>query len=245
VRLFDADPALCRDLESDVAARLARHVLAEVVTLDRGHWDPRAEHFAGRALFGLLVLDGALVRRVSVGQRHAAELLGEGDLVRPRQEDTDAYALVSQTAVWSVLAPTRLAVLDHDLIAGLAGVEGVLPELAARAVNRSRALVLRLAITQIPQLADRVHLMLWHLADRWGRRENGSVTVGLRVPQDLLAELVSARRTSVNSALRTLARRGAVESRAGIWVLHGDPPGELYAHRIGSVSVGLPTLQGA
>jgi hypothetical protein len=151
--------------------------------------------------------------------------------------------MVSQTAAWSVLAPTRLAVLDHDLIAGLAGVDGVLPELAGRAINRSRALVLRLAITQIPHLADRVHLMLWHLADRWGRRENGSVTVGLRLPQDLLAELVSAQRTSVNSALRGLARRGVIESRAGVWVLCGDPPGELYAHGIGSVTVALPTAQ--
>ena len=243
VRLFDADPALCRDLETDLATRLARHVLAEAVTLERGHWDPHAEDFDGRALFGLLVLEGALARRVTVGQRCAAELLGEGDLIRPHQEDTDGYATVSQTAAWSVLAATTLAVLDHDLIAGLAGVGGVLPELAGRALNRSRALVLRLAIAQIPHLADRVHLMLWHLADRWGRRENGSVTVGLRLPQDLLAELVSARRSSVNAALKALARSGVIDTRDGIWVLRGDPPGEVLAHGHGSVDVGRPTLQ--
>jgi CRP/FNR family cyclic AMP-dependent transcriptional regulator len=245
VRLFEADPNLCRELDGDAQMRLARHVLAEALTLERGHWDPRAEQLGGRAIFGLLVLDGALVRRATVGRRRGAELLGEGDLVRPQQEDTDGYATVSQSATWSVLAPTTLALLDQDLIAGLAGVGGVLPELAARALNRSRALVLRLAITQIPQLVDRVHLMLWHLADRWGRRENGSVTLGLRLPQDLLAELVSAQRTSVNSVLQELVRRGAVESRGGIWILRGDPPGELLAHGPGSLTVGLPTHQRA
>jgi CRP/FNR family transcriptional regulator, cyclic AMP receptor protein len=241
VRLLEADPDLSRHLTSDESARLRRHVLAEVGTLERGRWNPLAEDFGGRPLFGVLVLDGALVRRVTVGQRHGAELLGEGDLIRPHQEDADGYASVAQTAEWSVLAPARLAVLDHDLIAGLAGVDGVLPELAARALNRSRALALRLAITQIPNLAKRLHLMLWHLADRWGRQEDGCVTLGLRLPQDLLADLLSAQRTSVNAALAELVGQGAIENRDGTWALCGDPPVSCAEESNGRVTVGLPT----
>jgi CRP/FNR family cyclic AMP-dependent transcriptional regulator len=243
VRLFEAEPGLCRELDDDVAARLSRHVLAEVAVLDRGQWDPGAEELGKYPLFGLLILEGAVVRRVTVGQRHGAELMGEGDLIRPDQEDADRYAVVPQTAVWSVLAPTRVALLDHDLVAGMAGVPGVLPELAGRAIDRSRALALRLAISQIPNLADRLHLLLWHLADRWGRQENGCVRLGLRLSQDLLADLLSARRTSVNAALADLTRKGAVENRDGVWALCGDPPGELLNTRriVSPLTVRAPT----
>jgi CRP/FNR family cyclic AMP-dependent transcriptional regulator len=226
VRLFEADPALARGLPAEVFARLTRHVLADTRSLARGHWAPRQENL-GESLFGLLILEGALVRRVSVGRRHGAELLGEGDLIRPEQDDADEYAIVAQSADWSVLAPTRLAVLDHDLVTSLAGIGRVLPELAARLVQRVRALALQLAIAQIPNLADRLHLLLWHLADRWGRQESGAVTLRLRLSQDLLADLLSAQRTSVGSALHDLTVRGVIEERAGTWALCGDPPGDL------------------
>lgn len=208
-------------------AHVTRHVLADVRSLERGRWSPAAEGFDARGLFGLLVLDGMLVRRVAVGRRYAAELLGEGDLIRPDQEDADPYATVAQSAEWRVLSPVRVAVLDHELVTGLAGLAGVLPELAGRAIQRSRALVLRGAIGQIPNLADRVHLVLWHLADRWGQRDRGAVTLRVQLDQNLLAELASAKRTSVNAALRELCDRGAVESRGGYWALWGEPPGDL------------------
>jgi CRP-like cAMP-binding protein len=226
VRLFEADPVLARNLSADVLARLSPHVQAEVGVLARGSWTPRDDRLNG-ALVGLLVLDGLLVRRVTVGRRHTAELLGEGDLIRPQQGDGDEYANVVQSASWTVVAPARVALLSDDLVAALAGVDGVVSELVGRAVERSRALALRLAITQTPRMADRVHLLLWHLADRWGWREGNRVVVGVHLPQDLLADLLGAHRTSVNHALHELVDRHVIEDHRGAWALCGEPPGEL------------------
>jgi CRP-like cAMP-binding protein len=228
VRLFEADPALARNLAADVVARLSPHVQAEVAVLARGNWSSHEERFDG-GLAGLLVLDGLLVRRVTVGRRHTAELLGEGDLIRPQQGDCDEYANVAQSARWTVLAPARVALLSDDLLTAVAGLDGIVSELLGRAVERSRALALRLAITQTPSMADRVHLLLWHLADRWGWREGPCVVVGVHLPQDLLADLLGAHRSSVNSALHDLVERRVIEDRRGSWALCGEPPGELLA----------------
>ena len=231
VRLFEADPDLAADIRPDAAARLRAHVIADARTLERGPWHPDDEQFSARGLFGLLVLEGVITRRVSAGRRASAELLGQGDLIRPDQADADAYAIVAQTARWSVLERAVLAVLDHDLVTGIAGLPGVLPRLAARAIDRSRALVLRLAIAQSPSMSERVHLLLWHLADRWGHREGGRVLLGLRLSQDLLSELLGAHRSSVNAALTDLADRGVIERQRGTWALCGDPPGDLLMRR--------------
>src|SRR3712207_8217823 len=60
--------------------------------------------------------------------------------VRPRQPDADVYADVVQDAAWRVLTPTRLAVLDHDLVGALAAWPGVLGELAGRSEEHTSEL---------------------------------------------------------------------------------------------------------
>jgi len=88
-----------------------------------------------------------------------------------------------------------------------------------------------MAIAQLPSLEQRLHPLLWHLADRWGRREQGAVVISLRLTQSLLAELISAQRTSVNTALKQLIAHGTLERRGTArWALRGDPPGHLLSH---------------
>ena len=60
---------------------------------------------------GLLVLRGLLIRRVGVGGGFGAELLGQGDLLRPWQGE-GAQSTLSPTTGWHVLEPVRIAVLD-------------------------------------------------------------------------------------------------------------------------------------
>jgi hypothetical protein len=166
-----------------------------------------------------------MTRRVAVGARHSAELLTAGDLVRPVQPECDQYAEVRHVATWRVLRPVRVAVLDQELVDGVAGLRGVLGELAGRAVHRVREMALLLAIAQTPELAARVRLILWHLADRWGRRCPDGVVVELPFGQETLAELSAAQRTSVNEALKTLEDREQLERpRRGQIVLVGPPP---------------------
>ena len=64
---------------------------------------------------GLLMLEGLLVRRVGIDERFGAELLGEGDLLRPWQDGRDVEMLPLQTG-WSVVEPAHMAVLDRDFV---------------------------------------------------------------------------------------------------------------------------------
>jgi len=230
VRLFDADPELARHLPAQFMPLARRQAIAEGYTLPRGSWSPLEDPSVRDTQFGFVVLSGVIARRVMLIGRRSVELLGEGDLIRPQQPDDDPYAVVPQRANWSVLAEAKLALLDGDLITGLAPLPGVLPEMAARAVQRSRRLALQLAIAQVPALEGRLELLLWHLADRWGRREGGEVVLPVRLPQGLLADLICAQRTSVNAAIKQLVAQGTLRScGVGQWVLRGEPPGHLLA----------------
>jgi CRP/FNR family cyclic AMP-dependent transcriptional regulator len=71
-------------------------------------------------------------------------------------------------------------------------------------------------------------LLLWHLADRWGRVTPDGVRVALGVTHQTLADLVAARRPSVTTALQQLARQGLLGRDGDAWLLLGDPPLSLY-----------------
>src|SRR5262249_10911978 len=105
------------------------------------------------------------------------------------------------------------------------------PELAAklfdRAVRRSRRLVVNMAIIHQARVDERLHLLFWHFAGRWGRVRSDGVLLPLRLTHSVLADLVAARRPTVTTALSDLPRRGVVENRVDGWLLLGEPPGEI------------------
>jgi CRP/FNR family transcriptional regulator, cyclic AMP receptor protein len=72
----------------------------------------------------------------------------------------------------------------------------------------------------------RLHMLLGHLASRWGRVRGDGVTVPIRLTHTVLADLVAARRPTVTTALRDLSKRGAVRPVDEGWLLAGKPPGE-------------------
>jgi hypothetical protein len=121
-----------------------------VCTLARGWWAPDADRVAEAALVGVLILDGLLARHVTVGQRSSAELVGAGDLVRPRRSEADTDPTVVRQTRWHVLLPTRLAVIDEECVRCAAAVPVLLGELAARGSRRADPLALFLATTQVP-----------------------------------------------------------------------------------------------
>jgi CRP/FNR family transcriptional regulator, cyclic AMP receptor protein len=82
---------------------------------------------------GILVLRGLLIRRVGIDGRFGAELLGEGDLLRPWQWETDSPTLALQMG-WSIIEPVRLALLDDDFATHCIGR---FPELASPLVGRA------------------------------------------------------------------------------------------------------------
>jgi CRP/FNR family transcriptional regulator, cyclic AMP receptor protein len=222
VRLLQADPDLARWVDPRMSAAVTRRLVVESAEVPRGPWPALAE--PSTPMLGLLLLDGLALRTVALGRKRGVELLGAGDLVRP-WEQGGGDASVRSVERWTVIEPLRLAILDHEFEADAARVPGLLAELCSRAARRSRSLAVHRAAAQVPQLAARVELLLWSIADRWGRVAPGGVVTGIRLSHETLAELVGARRPSVSTALSDLIRTGRIaRTDAGQWLLRREPP---------------------
>jgi hypothetical protein len=79
-------------------------------------------------------------------------------------------------------------------------------------------------LAQLTRVHDRVLVLLWHLAERFGRVTPDGVVVPLRLTHRMIARLVGARRPSVTTAIAALERTGTIERRGdGAIVLHDQP----------------------
>ncbi|HET9718760.1 MAG TPA: helix-turn-helix domain-containing protein [Solirubrobacteraceae bacterium] len=223
VRLLDEDPDLFEAVPAGHRARAADTCLAPVVVVDGGTWNPgRAD--AGRGAIGLLILNGLVLRRLGVGGRFGAELLGAGDLLRPADSTDSSF---STTTAWRVIDQIQMAVLTAGVAERVARFPSLTGTLVAKALSRSRRLVVMMAIVHQPRVEVRVHMLLWHLADRWGRVRGEGVLVPLRLSHSVLADLTAAQRPSVTGALQRLYEKGVVRQLEEGWLLCGDPPGEV------------------
>ena len=124
------------------------------------------------------MLDGLLVRDVRFGERFGAELLGPGDLLRPQDHDGEAATLPFE-ATWRALAQVRLALLDRRWAERMAPYPDVAIALTARALLRTRRLANLFTVSLHPKLDERLHLLLWELADRFGRVHADGVHIDL------------------------------------------------------------------
>jgi CRP-like cAMP-binding protein len=84
-------------------------------------------------------------------------------------------------------------------------------------------------IASYPHLEERLLLLLWELADRYGTVRRDGVHVPLPVTHQVLSELAAARRPSVSGALGRLAATGALVRVDDGWLLSGEPPVDLSA----------------
>lgn len=175
---------------------------------------------------GLLVLDGLLLRRVSLDGRFGAELLASGDILRPWQEE-DAIASISRSSSWRVLEPTRIAVLDIGFAGRVADYPEIYGQLMGRVLRRARYFAVIMAIVHQPKVEARLLMLLWHLADRCGIVRREGVLVPMRLTHTILAELLAARRPTITAALSALQHGGKIGSTDEGWMLFGSPPGEL------------------
>ncbi len=227
------DPDLAEAIPPARRQQAVDECIARVMQIARGRWSSERTSVIADGI-GLLVLKGLLIRRVGVDGRFGAELLGDGDLLRPWQGQ-DIPLTLPRTTGWRVLQPTRVAVLDGVAAQRFARYPELIGCLVGRALERSRNLAVNIAIVHQPRVDTRLHMLFWQLADRWGRVRGDGTIVPLRLTHSVLADVVAARRPTVSTALAELAERGFVRPIEDAWILTGEPPGELLKLQTGLV----------
>jgi CRP/FNR family transcriptional regulator, cyclic AMP receptor protein len=221
--LLDADRDLASGLWGEELVSAARGVTARVVPIDPSDtalsWIEDGLDASG---LGLFVLDGLLVRSVTVGGRSASELLGPGDLIGPATDDRgDEGPTIS--VHWQAIASTAVAVLDSRFMRRLAPWPTIATQLSARATQRSSRLALIQAAAHHPRVAPRLLIMFWLFAQRWGTVRPDGIHVTLPLTHTTIANLAGATRPTVTSTLQQLARAD---------LLRRDPPHRwLLTHR--------------
>lgn len=227
VRVVDALPALERALHPEQLELARKHAVASVKELPPGTWQAATADPREPGDLGLLVLEGMLTREVVLGTSVATEIVGHGDLLRPSDHDGEE-APVPFAVQWTVLEPTKLAVLDRRFAAVVGHWPEAVEVLTRASMRRVHSLALHLAVCHLRRVDTRLVVLLWHLADRWGRVAPDGVHVPMKLTHQTLGRLVGAQRPSVTTALKQLSDAGQVSRLDdGSWLLHGDPPDTL------------------
>jgi CRP/FNR family cyclic AMP-dependent transcriptional regulator len=220
VSLLDADPDLAAGVPADDLEAARRRAVAGVVEVGPPEWDPRAvSAMAEPGWLGLFVIDGLMIRRVTVGRRAACELFGPSDLLRPWDADGE-YEPLPINIDWLVLKTVRLAVLDAAFVLRTAPWPSINSGIVSRVVQRARYLSLTEAVMHLPRAHPRLLILFLLLAERWGKVGPDGVRVSLPLTHEVLGMLIGAQRPTVTIALQRLARAGLLKrERTDCWLL--------------------------
>lgn len=218
--LLDADSDLADAFDVRTRLVVRQVATARVLGVPVGNGWIEDRFGVGDRGLGALVLDGLFAVDVHVGGRTATELLGPGDLLQAPRPEPDQ--LVDRELTRRALLPSRVAVLDSEFLDRVRPWPDLVLTLLRRSEKRAIDLNLQRAVSSHPSLELRLALLLWHLAERWGRVETGGVRLDLPLTHALLGRLVAAERPSVSRSLGRLAEHGLVTGGAGDWHLAGS-----------------------
>lgn len=220
VSLLDVDPDLAAGVPADDLEAARRRAVAAVVEVGPPEWDPRAvSAMAEPGWLGLFVIDGLMIRRVTVGKRAACELFGPSDLLRPWDADGE-YEPLPINIDWIVLKTVRLAVLDEAFVLRTGPWPSINSGIVSRVVQRARYLSLTEAVMHLPRAHPRLLILFLLLAERWGKVGPDGVRVSLPLTHEVLGMLIGAQRPTVTIALQRLARAGLLtRERTDSWLL--------------------------
>jgi len=216
---LDEDLASRFDMRMRVAARSA--VTARVCSVPAGDFDLEPLFAAAAGGLGLLIVSGVVELGTEVGGRTASELVGEGDVLCPWQRGGDVV-FFSRTRASSALVPVRIAILDEAFARRMRPWSQITSALVQRGVRRAMALGVQRAATCHPRADVRVALLLWQLAERWGRVQPDGIHLALPLTHRLIGRLVGAERPSVSHALSRLGQADLVAREDDALVLHGS-----------------------
>ena len=223
VRLVEEFPEIVEGLPPEEVEVAHDQLVAELLTVRGGRWTPEIPRH-DRGHLGLLVLDGLLARDVLLERPLATELVGRGDLLKATDRD-GRDAPIPFDVSWTVLEPARFAVLAPAFTRALGQWPSAVEAVVRSASSRAHCLAITMAVSNLRRVDARLLVLLWYLADRWGRVTPGGVLVPVRLTHETLARLVGAQRPSVTTALRQLEDEGQLRRTPERgWLLPGEPP---------------------
>jgi CRP-like cAMP-binding protein len=237
VYLLDVDEDLAAEFEMRMRIAVRPVVTARVCEFGRGEFDLAPLFDEVRRGIGLLIIKGLVELDTRVGDRTASELVGGGDLLGP-WEPSDHHPLLPRKNRCVGLTSSRIAVLDEAFSDRVKAWPQISRALFRREARRSMDLNVQRAATFHPRADVRVALLLWHIADRWGKVQPEGVLIPLPLTHRLIGKLVGAERPSVSHALSRLSRSGLVTRGVDGLVLHGSAD-----HHIASLIAGSDTDQ--
>ena len=220
--LLEVDPDFAAGLGEH--AREARAALKVVlVTIPPGPCDVEGL-IAGRRASGAVVVEGLISRRTLIGAHAAVELIWPGDVIAPLPNLSVAQPFLVPEISWTAELTTRLALLPPSTFR----LAVRWPELASTLRERMEVRHARLAtvhaIAQVPRAEERLRLLLWLLAGRFGRVTAQGVVLDVRLPYRTIGELIGARRPTLSLAMKALRASGEVTVREdGALVLREEP----------------------
>jgi hypothetical protein len=199
--------------------------MVQVVSVPEGHWAWEQMLPAPPGVVGFVICSGILIRRARVHDASSVELLGAGDVIMPWADEHDSTLGFDVSVGWHVLAQGRLALIDFPLLVKSAPWPEISRALLTRAIMHARWLATLHAAAGHTRVEDRLWLVLWQIAERWGKATSDGVTLTMQgLTHDMIASLVAASRPSVTKAFGDLRDRGLLERRPrGVLVLRGAP----------------------
>lgn len=221
IKLLEIDPDLGEHMDPGARRHATEVVRARVFRVPKGSWEPpEIDH----GTMGLLLIDGLMARKLSLGAVSSSEIVGPTDIIRPWETDLIPSVVPAVTS-WRVLELAHVALLDGRVTAQA----GHWPELAAaiggRLLRRARSLSYLMTAQHFVRVEDRLLAALWHLASMWGKVTPQGTVVPFRLTHEMLAGIVGAQRPTTTLAVRSLVQQGRLlrdENRR--YVLLGEPP---------------------
>ena len=216
--VLDCDPDLGSALGAEDWAAAQRACRGELVRAPRGRWTTPVDLAERETIIGFLVVAGIMCREVQLRDRHLLELLGPGDILEV-PIGGEGPRLGGDIVLTAALTSDLLA-LGQTFITAASRWPSVLVAVHRRLEAQREHLAVQGLISHFPRVEHRLLLVLWHLADRWGRVTPQGTVIPLPLTHHVLAQLAAARRPTVTLAVKELADAGQVERLVdGSWLL--------------------------
>jgi CRP/FNR family cyclic AMP-dependent transcriptional regulator len=220
VRLLDHLPDLAADLDDDEAEAARRALRLPAIALSAGRCDMRvceADPRVAGAPIGLIVIDGLLVREVSLAGRTSTSLYGPGEVLDSRP---DTGSPLMTVATVSCPDEAIVAILDDRIVAAARRWPQMVTRLLAYTLHQLVRSDIRSAVGKLERVEDRLLAFFWLLAERFGRRGPDGVTIARPLTHEAIGQLIGARRSTVSLGLHALYDEGLLARLDdGSWLL--------------------------